>query len=115
MQQSMTAKVADVLMHHTISLMAGQLDELMHDYTEESVVMSPDQTFHGLAEIRAYFQAAIAGTPPELITAVKTIHQDIHNEVAYLTWKAEPFVKIATDTFVIRDGKIIAQTFLMVS
>jgi hypothetical protein len=26
-------------------------------------------------------------------------------------WKADPFIPLATDTFVIRDGKIVAQTF----
>lgn len=114
MEKDVTSKVGDVLMHHMTTLMAGQLDELMHDYTDESVVMSPDHTFHGLAEIRAFFQASIAGTPPELIKAVVTIHQDIHGEVAYVVWKAEPFLKIATDTLVVHDGKILAQTFLMV-
>jgi ketosteroid isomerase-like protein len=115
MGQKVAIKVADVLMHHLTSLGAGQMDELMLDYTDDSILMSPDQTFHGTAEIRAFYQAAIAGFPPELMKALMMIRQDIHDEVAYITWKAEPFIKMGTDTFVIRDEKIAVQTFLMVS
>ena len=114
MEQVKTAKVADVFLHHVTTLKAGQLDEMMLDYTKESVLMSPDQTFHGPAEIRAFFQAALAGFPPELLTALTPVRQDIVGDVAYLTWKAEPFIKMGTDTFVIRGGKIIAQTLMMV-
>ena len=110
-----TSTVADVLMHHLTVLKAGQLDEVMLDYTSESVVMSPDQTFRGLAEIRAFFQSAIAGSAPEMLEVLAAVRQDIHGDVAYFTWKAEPFVKIGTDTFLIREGKIVTQTFLMVS
>jgi hypothetical protein len=37
--------------------------------------------------------------------------QDVEGEVAYIVWKAEPFIPLATDTFLIRDGKIVAQSF----
>jgi hypothetical protein len=37
--------------------------------------------------------------------------QAIEGEIAYLTWSAEPFVRLATDTLLVRDGKIVAQTF----
>jgi hypothetical protein len=112
---SQEATTADVLAHHLTMLAAGQLDEVMLDYSDQSVLMSPDQSFHGLAEIRAFFHAAIVGSPPGMLQAITLVHQDIHDEIAYIVWKAEPFVKSGTDTFVIRAGKILAQTYLMVS
>ena len=115
MEQGVTTKAADVFMHHVTSLVGVQLEEVMLDYTDASVLMSPDKTFHGLSEIRAFFQASIDGLPPEFFSAITPIHQDIQGEVVYSVWKAEPFVKMGTDTFVIRDGKILAQTFLMTS
>ena len=48
-----------------------------------------------------------------MLAAIALVHQDIHGEVAYIVWKADGFVKLATDTFMIRDGKIVTQTFLM--
>jgi hypothetical protein len=31
-------------------------------------------------------------------------------ELAYILWRAEPWVPFATDTFVVRNGKILVQT-----
>ncbi len=38
----------------------------------------------------------------------------MHGEVAYIVWSAETAdnaYELGTDTFVVRDGKIVAQTF----
>ncbi len=115
MEQHVASKVEAVVVHHITALQAKQLDELLIDYTDQSVLMSPERSFYGLAESRAYWQAAIAGTPPEMMAAIQPVRQDIQGEVAYVVWKAEPFIKMATDTFVIRGGKILAHTYLMVS
>ena len=32
-------------------------------------------------------------------------------ELAYFTWEAKPLWSMATDTFIVRDGKILYQTF----
>ncbi len=115
MEQHVASKAVEVVMHHLGALQAKQLDEVLADYTDQSVLMAPERSFHGLAEIRAYWQAAMAGTPPEMMAAIQPVRQDVDGEVAYVVWKAEPFIKMATDTFVIRGGKILAHTYLMVS
>ena len=106
--------VAEVLMHHLAALQGDQMDEVLLDYTEESVLMSPERTFRGLAEIRAFYEAAKAAMP-DLMKNFTPIRQDMHGEIVYTTWKAEPYIKMGTDTFVIRNGKIFVQTFLIVS
>ena len=53
--------------------------------------------------------------PPELIQAIEGVRQEIQDEIAYVVWKADPAIKVGTDTFLIRDGKILTQTFLFVS
>ncbi len=115
MAERAESKVSDVVMHHIVALQSRQLEEVLSDYTEHSVVMAPERSFHGLAEIRAYWQAAIAATPPEMLAAIQPVRQDIHEDVAYVVWKAEPFIKMATDTFLVKGGKILAHTYLMVS
>lgn len=114
MDQDVKKAASAVFSHHLSLLGTDRLDELMQDYSSESVVMSPNQSFSGLEQIRAFFQAAIAGSPAGFFEAFTIVRQDIHGEIAYMVWKAEPFVKSGTDTFVIRDGKILAHTFLMV-
>ncbi len=37
--------------------------------------------------------------------------EEIIGEVAYILWDGEPIISQATDTFVVRDGKILFQTF----
>jgi hypothetical protein len=42
------------------------------------------------------------------------LRQDVDGEVAYIVWKAETAAnrfELGTDTFVVRNGKIVIQTF----
>ena len=43
----------------------------------------------------------------------QVVHRDIDGDVACITWKAEPFVLMATETFVVTDDKIPVQTYLI--
>ena len=91
------------------------VDALLRDYTEDSVLFTADGTLHGLGPIRGFFEAFLASAPPGLLEAFRIVRQDVHGETAFLIWKAEPFVTLATDTFLVRDGKILAQTFAMLA
>lgn len=86
-------------------------DAIMRDYTDESVLISPDGALRGLAEIRPFFERFLADSPPELLAAMTLVRQEIEGEIAYIVWKAEPFIPLATDTFLVRDDKIVTQTF----
>ncbi len=114
MEQDVVRDVSAVFSHHMSLIGTEKLDELIQDYSSESVVMSPERSFLGLEQIRAFYQAASAGLPPGFAAAFTVLRQDIQGEIVYMVWKAEPFVKSGMDTFVIRDGKILAHTFLMV-
>jgi hypothetical protein len=49
-------------------------------------------------------------------TKFKMIRQEISGEVAFIVWSAESDkyrFPLATDTFVIRNGKIVTQTVVM--
>jgi hypothetical protein len=39
----------------------------------------------------------------------------VQGEVAHITWSAGPALPLGTDTFVVRQGRIVAQTFAMVA
>lgn len=98
------------LAHHLQAFAEG-IDSIMADFVEASVVFTPEGPFKGLARIRSFFEAFLTNSPPELLQALTVTRQDIDGEVAYILWKADPFIPLATDTFVIRDGKILAQSF----
>ena len=46
---------------------------------------------------------------PEFIENFKVGRQDIHGDVVYFTWSSEEDGPFAAETFVIRDGNIVAQ------
>jgi ketosteroid isomerase-like protein len=103
-----------VLDHHLQALGSGQVDEILDDYTEGSVLILPDATVKGRAGIRAAFEGFVAGLfkPGTYEFALDTIR--VEDEVGYIIWHAKcasADVLFATDTFIVKDGKIVIQTF----
>ena len=102
-----------VFQHHSKALGENNLDEIMADYTEESVVITPDGTFSGLAEIRKAFVELVKAFPTKGST-FNVIKTAVKNDLFYIVWSAKtPVVEFnyATDTFIIQGGKILRQTF----
>ncbi len=101
-----------VVGHHVQALMAGDIDEIMKDYTEESVVFSPNGTVKGLTAIRGSFTAIVGMLTPEVMGNMKVIKADNSGEYSYTLWSALPAVTFGGDTFHVRNGKIIKQSFV---
>ena len=102
-----------VLDHHLASFGANDLDAIMEDYADEATVITPDSTFHGTEQIRAFFEGLFPSFPTEG-TAFEMDKAVVDNEAAYIIWHATtPTIEVpfGTDTFVILDGKIKIQTF----
>ena len=106
-------KTKEVLEHHMTAFKANDLEATLDDYTEESVLITPDASFKGLAEIRKNFENAFAAFPKDSVTI--TINKSVVvNDLAYILWQAKTpkfELSYATDTFVVQDGKIIGQTY----
>jgi ketosteroid isomerase-like protein len=102
-----------VLDHHWVAFKNNDLEETMKDYTEESVLITPGATFTGLTEIRNNFVNAFKAFPKDSTTF--TLDKSIVvKDVGYILWKSKTptfNLSYATDTFIIREGKIIRQTY----
>lgn len=91
---------------------AGQsVDAVMADYVDESVLITHNATHRGPAEIRQFFTALLEGPTKGFLNAFKMHRQDVSGELAFIAWEAKPWFPFATDTFVVRNGKIVMQTF----
>lgn len=90
---------------------AQGLDALVSDYAEDSTIILPDRTVHGMTAIRQFFADFLQGIQPGFWEAFKITRQAVNGEIAYLVWEAKPFVTMATDTLQVRNGKINVQTF----
>jgi ketosteroid isomerase-like protein len=109
-----TEQAGKIMLHHWQAFGAGDVEAIMADYADDAVLITPEGTLTGLAQIRSLFAKIFADMFPPASSSLKLTKQVVEGEMAYILWSGHstfynaPF---ATDTFVIRDGKIIAQTF----
>lgn len=106
-------KTKEVLDHHWEAFKQNDLEETMKDYTDQSVLITPNATYRGLTEIRENFVNAFKAFPKDS-TAFTLDKSIVVNDVGYILWKAKTpgfNLSFGTDTFIIRDGKIERQTF----
>ncbi|MEE9252289.1 MAG: nuclear transport factor 2 family protein [Thermodesulfobacteriota bacterium] len=102
----------NVLMHHLGSFGAGDIEGLLSDYTDDSIIITPDGVFRGLSKIKGLFEKFLSEIVPvgsDFVLSKKIIEDDI----AYIVWSAESVnykIPLGTDTFIVRDGKIVTQT-----
>ena len=99
-----------VLEHHFQSILAADVDAIMEDFTDNSVLVTQDATVRGRVELRSFFTEFVALLTPEFMADFKLSKQEIHDDVAYIAWSVGDAIPMGTDTFVITDGKIRVQT-----
>ena len=106
----MTRTPQEVFAHHGKALGAGDLDEIVADYTDDSVLITPAGAARGRDGIRQAF-AKLLDDLPNAAWDLKT--QIFDGDVLFLEWAADSTVNQVhdgVDTFVFRDGMIGAQT-----
>jgi ketosteroid isomerase-like protein len=107
------ASTKDVLHHHLKCFGEGDLKGILSDYAPGAVFFTPDGPLRGTNAIRPLFQAMIAEfDKPGATFSMK--EQFVEGDYAYILWTAETadnVYEVGTDTFVVRDGKIVAQSF----
>jgi ketosteroid isomerase-like protein len=108
---AVTGRSIHQVFDHHLQAFAEGLDAIVSDYAESSVIVLPEATYRGLAEIRAFFGGFLDSIQPGFWDAFRVRRQWVEGDVAYLVWEAKPFVALATDTLLIRDGVISIQTF----
>ena len=103
--------VEEIMWHHIDAVGSGDMAEILKDYTDESLILSPEKTYQGLKNLPPFFTSWIEKVPPGAGDSFKITHQHIVGDVAYIVWQMGDFVPFATDTYVIRDGKIMIHAF----
>jgi ketosteroid isomerase-like protein len=106
----MTRTPQEIFAHHGQALGAGDLDEIVVDYTEDSVVITSAGAARGRDGVRAAF-VKLLDDLPDATWDLK--NQVFEGDVLFLEWAADSRlnrVDDGVDTFVFRDGMIWAQT-----
>ena len=106
----MSISTQTVLLRHLQAASLG-VEAVMADYADTSVVITDDRAYHGLTEIRGLFTELLEGPCRGFVSSFEMARQEVVGEVAFIVWSAPPWFGHATDTFVVRDDKILVQTF----
>jgi ketosteroid isomerase-like protein len=115
MRDGGTMTIDDVMTRHGKAIGAGDVDGVLADYTEGSVIMGPGQTARGLSEIRDLFTDLFTNLIPPGSSRLEVTWSAMDGEYVFVVWKGESekhLFPIGTDTFVVRDDKIVFQTFV---
>jgi ketosteroid isomerase-like protein len=100
----------EVFQHHAQALGAGDLDEIVADYADDAVFISPSGVLRGKDGIRSAFTRLLADVPDAAWELGTQIYE---GDVLFLEWAADAAatrVEDGIDTFVFRDGLIRVQT-----
>jgi ketosteroid isomerase-like protein len=107
---AMTRTPQEVFQHHAEALGAGDLAEIVADYADDAVFITPAGVLRGKEGIRAAFTQLLADVPNAAWTLVTQIYE---GDVLFLEWAADAEkarVDDGIDTFIFRDGLIRLQT-----
>jgi ketosteroid isomerase-like protein len=108
----MASTTEAVLKHHVQALVSRNLDDIMEDYSGNSVLFTPNGVFKGLESIRGIFTAILGVMTPEVMANLKDIRRDIDGEYAYVLWSAVPVAAFGGETFRVHNGEIVMQSII---
>lgn len=104
---------SNVIDRHLRSFGEHNLNGILSDYAPSAVLFTPAGRFQDPDAIRVFFQALLAefGKPGATFSL---LHRSVEGDYGYILWTAETAdnaYELGTDTFVVRDDKIVVQSF----
>jgi ketosteroid isomerase-like protein len=111
MPSTLTTSTRTVLGRHLQATLTGQIDEILDNYAEDVVLFVAQGPVRGLDELRHYYKTLLESRPAGFAKAIEFIRQEVEDEVAFVVWRCGIELVFATDTYIIRDGKIRVQTY----
>jgi hypothetical protein len=106
----MTRTPEEIFQHHAQALGAGDLDEIVADYSDDAIFITPAGVKRGKDGIREAFTQLLADVPNAAWELKTTIYE---NDALFLEWAATAAatkVEDGIDTFIFSDGLIRLQT-----
>jgi hypothetical protein len=102
----------EIFQHHLEAFGAGNIEEILLDYHEISVIMYGEKIWRGVEGARVFFDMWLsdlipAGSDFNLISRVSS------GDMVCITWSAESAkynFDFGTDTFVFKEDKVLRQT-----
>ncbi len=99
-----------IFAHHASALMAGDVEEIVADYAEDAVLITPASVFRGRDGIREAFTGLLAELPEASWDVPTQIYE---GDILFIEWSAvakSNRVTDGVDTFVFTGDAIRVQT-----
>ena len=94
---------------HIRAAISFEMDAVVDGYAEDAVIFNGPEPHIGIEAIGAYFR----GAPPEDVPTDVTLDSMLsHGEYVYMTYHSPTMS--GSDTFQVRDGKIVMQSVHMI-
>lgn len=103
-----------IVVEYLDALFENDIESIMSNYTNRSIVITLKKTYKGLNEIREFMSELIKYFSKKN-TVLFLDKMVILNELAYIVWHARSTttsISMASDTFFIKDEKIRKHTFI---
>jgi ketosteroid isomerase-like protein len=100
----------EVFQHHAEVLIAGDIDGIVEDYSDDAIFITPAGTLRGKDGVRQGFEKLLSDLPKAEWDVPTQIFE---GDVLFIEWNAKSESSRADDgidTFVFADGLIRAQT-----
>ena len=97
---------------HLAAAAARDVDAMIADYAEDVILYTPRGPVKGRSALRTYFDiffGQMEMSEPGNDSSRTLLRRDVDNDIVYIVWGTEGAVPVATDTFLIRHGKIRVQ------
>jgi hypothetical protein len=83
---------------------------IVADYAPSARLYTPKAVFDGPREISRFFTAFLDSLPQGGYERFRLDSLRVDGELAFITWSVGADIPLGADTFVVRDGRIVAQT-----
>lgn len=110
-----SAATRTVIHRHLQTFLAGQgAAAIVADYHDDADFYTEDRIYRGPAQIADFFTGFLGALPAEAIENFALTSEQVHGTVGLITWQVAGQIPLGADTFLVRDGKIVSQTFVMI-
>lgn len=102
----------ELVSRHLAAFGAGDIESLLAGYSDDAFITTPHGTIRGKDEIRTFFEETFLKFRKEGVL-VNLTYQSCDGDTCQIIWDVETLgdsYDFGTDTFLIKDGKIVAET-----
>ena len=105
----------DVFESHMKAVDTLNASNVTKDYSDDAIFITPDKTYRGKDEIFNFYKEFLPNFDG---FQFNTIKQETNDNVVYFVWNGKNKqldIQLATDTYIIENGKIKQHTFLAIN